>query len=405
MNYTIDEQISLIERGTVDVISREDLVRKLKKSSESNVPLKIKAGFDPTAPDLHIGHTVLIQKMKHFQDLGHKICFLIGDFTGMIGDPTGKSETRKPLTLDDVKRNAETYKEQIFKILDPRKTEVVFNSTWLGKLTSYDMIKLASQLTVARMLEREDFRVRFDNEKPISIHEFLYPLIQGYDSVALEADVELGGTDQLFNLLMGRDLQRTWNQEPQVVITMPLLEGLDGVNKMSKSLGNYIGITESSDDIYGKVMSISDTLMFRYYELLSDLSTAEIENLARDMDAGRIHPKEVKKKLAYELTARFYGAEEGALAAESFEKVFKHHGLPENIPELVLDKESGETWLPKILVEAGLTASTSEARRLIKQQAVSIDNEKVLDTDYTVQPAGDVLIKVGKRRFAKISFR
>jgi tyrosyl-tRNA synthetase len=392
MNYTIDEQISLIERGTVGVVSREDLVRKLKKSSESRVPLKIKAGFDPTAPDLHIGHTVLIQKMKHFQDLGHKICFLIGDFTGMIGDPTGKSETRKPLTLDDVKRNAETYKEQIFKILDPEKTEVVFNSSWLGKLTSYDMIKLASQLTVARMLEREDFKVRFDNEKPISIHEFLYPLIQGYDSVALEADVELGGTDQLFNLLMGRDLQRSWNQEPQVVITMPLLEGLDGVNKMSKSLGNYIGITEASDDIYGKVMSISDTLMFRYYELLSDLSAAEIEILAQDMKDGKIHPKDVKKKLARELTKRFYGEEDATMAEESFEKVFKHHGLPDNIPELVLEKANGEMWLPKLLVEAGLTSSTSEARRLIKQQAVSINNEKVLDTEFAVQPTGDVLI-------------
>lgn len=404
MSYTIDEQVSLIERGTVDVVSREDLVRKLKKSTETGVPLKVKTGFDPTAPDLHLGHTVLIQKMKHFQDLGHDIYFLIGDFTGMIGDPTGKSETRKPLTLDDVKRNAETYKEQIFKILDPQKTRVVFNSSWLGKLTSYDMIKLASQLTVARMLEREDFRVRFDNEKPISIHEFLYPLIQGYDSVALEADVELGGTDQLFNLLMGRDLQRSWNQEPQVVITMPLLEGLDGVNKMSKSLGNYIGITEPADDIYGKVMSISDTLMFRYYELLSDLPADQIEVLASDMKDGAVHPKDVKKKLARELTARFYGEDSALKAEESFEQVFKHHGLPENIPEITLDKAGGEVWLPKLLVEAGLTESTSEARRLIKQQAVSLDNEKVLDTDYNVQPEGEVLIKVGKRRFAKISF-
>jgi len=405
MNYTIDEQISLIERGTVDVVSRDDLVRKLKKASESGVPLKIKTGFDPTAPDLHLGHTVLIQKMKHFQDLGHDIYFLIGDFTGMIGDPTGKSETRKPLTIEDVKRNAETYKEQIFKILDPKKTKVVFNSSWLGQLTSYDMIRLASQLTVARMLEREDFRVRFDNEKPISIHEFLYPLIQGYDSVALEADVELGGTDQLFNLLMGRDLQRSWDQEPQVVITMPLLEGLDGINKMSKSLGNYIGITESADDIYGKVMSISDTLMFRYYELLSDLSAAEIEVLANEMQEGKIHPKDVKKKLAYELTARFYQEDGAAKAENSFEQVFKHHGLPDEIPELILEKSGGEVWLPKLLVEAGLTESTSAARRLIKQQAVSLDNEKVLDTEYTVQPEGDILVKVGKRRFAKISFR
>ncbi len=404
MNYTIDEQISLIERGAVDVVSREDLVRKLKKSSESGVPLKIKTGFDPTAPDLHLGHTVLIQKMKHFQDIGHDIYFLIGDFTGMIGDPTGKSETRKPLTDDDVKRNAETYKEQIFKILDPEKTKVVFNSSWLGKLTSYDMIKLASQLTVARMLEREDFRVRFDNERPISIHEFLYPLIQGYDSVALEADVELGGTDQLFNLLMGRDMQRSWNQEPQAVITMPLLEGLDGVNKMSKSLGNYIGITEQANDIYGKVMSISDTLMLRYYELLSDMSAVDIELLGGDLQDGKIHPKDVKKKLARELTARFYGSEDAAKAEESFEQVFKHHGLPENIPQLNLEKANGEVWLPKLLVEAGLTASTSEARRLIKQQAVSLNNEKVLDTEYSVQPTDDVLIKVGKRRFAKISF-
>ena len=405
MNYTIDEQISLIERGAVDVVSREDLVRKLKKSSESGVPLKIKAGFDPTAPDLHLGHTVLIQKMKHFQDLGHDIYFLIGDFTGMIGDPTGKSETRKPLTLEDVARNADTYKEQIFKILDPEKTTVVFNSTWLGKLTSYDMIKLASQLTVARMLEREDFKVRFENEKPISIHEFMYPLIQGYDSVALEADVELGGTDQLFNLLMGRDLQRSWNQEPQVVVTMPLLEGLDGVNKMSKSLGNYIGITESADDIYGKVLSISDTLMFRYYELLSDLSATEIEILAKDMQEGKMHPKEVKKKLARELTSRFYGKEGSASAEKSFEQVFKHHGIPENIPELILQKTDGEVWLPKLLVEASLTKSTSEARRLIKQQAVTLDGEKILDSEFSLQPDQDVLIKVGKRRFVKVLFQ
>jgi tyrosyl-tRNA synthetase len=405
MKYTIDEQISLIERGAVDVVSREDMVRKLKKSAESGVPLKIKAGFDPTAPDLHLGHTVLIQKMKHFQDLGHDIYFLIGDFTGMIGDPTGKSETRKPLTEDDVARNAETYKEQIFKILNPDKTTVVFNSDWLGKLTSYDMIKLASQLTVARMLEREDFRVRFDNEKPISIHEFLYPLIQGYDSVALEADVELGGTDQLFNLLMGRDLQRTWNQEPQVVITMPLLEGLDGVNKMSKSLGNYIGITESADNIYGKVMSISDSLMLRYYELLSDLSAGEIEVLAADMQDGKIHPKEVKKKLARELTARFYGDEAGVQAEQSFEQVFKHHGLPENIPEFTFNKKDGELWLPKLLVETELTKSTSEARRLIKQQAVSLDGEKVLDAEFSLVPEGEVMVKVGKRRFAKVRFQ
>ena len=276
MKISIEKQVELIERGTVNVISRADLVKKLEKSQATGTPLKIKAGFDPTAPDLHLGHTVLIQKLKHFQDLGHEINFLIGDFTGMIGDPTGKSETRKPLTVEQVEKNAESYKEQIFKILDPEKTKVVFNSTWLDKLTSKDFIMLASQLTVARMLEREDFKVRFENERPISIHEFLYPLIQGYDSVALKADVEIGGTDQLFNLLMGRDLQRVWGQAPQVVITMPLLEGLDGVNKISKSLGNYIGITEKADDIYGKTMSVSDSLMFRYFELLSDLAEEQI---------------------------------------------------------------------------------------------------------------------------------
>jgi len=287
---TIEEQLRLIERGTVDLVSKEELAEKLKKSAATGRPLRVKAGFDPTAPDLHLGHTVLLQKLKHFQELGHEVCFLIGDFTGMIGDPTGKSETRKPLTREDVARNAETYKEQVFKILDPEKTRVMFNSAWLDKLSSQDFIRLASQLTVARMLEREDFRTRFDNGQPISIHEFLYPLIQGYDSVAMQADVEIGGTDQLCNLLMGRDLQRAWGQEPQVVLTMPLLEGLDGVNKMSKSLGNYIGITESADDIYGKTLSISDELMFRYYELLSDLSTEEIERLRQEMEAGRLHP-------------------------------------------------------------------------------------------------------------------
>jgi tyrosyl-tRNA synthetase len=400
-----EEQLEIIRRGAVELLVEEELLKKLERSFSEKRPLKIKAGFDPTAPDIHLGHTVLLEKMRQFQELGHDVIFLIGDFTGMIGDPSGKSEMRKPLTREEVLDNAKTYREQIFKILDPEKTKVVFNSSWLGQLTSYDMIKLASQLTVARMLEREDFRVRFDNEKPISIHEFLYPLIQGYDSVALEADVELGGTDQLFNLLMGRDLQRAWNQDPQIVITMPLLEGLDGVNKMSKSLGNYIGITETADDIYGKVMSISDTLMFRYYELLSDLTSDEIRILAQDMQDGKIHPKDVKKKLARELTTRFYGQEDGARAEDSFEQVFKHHGLPDNIPELILEKANGEVWLPKLLVEAGLTESTSEARRLIKQQAVTLDNDKIVDTDYNVQPAGDILIKVGKRRFARISFR
>ncbi len=404
MSITIDEELSLLTRGTVDVISREELAGKLKKSRETGVPLKIKAGFDPTAPDLHIGHTVLIQKLKHFQDMGHDIKFLIGDFTGIIGDPTGKSETRKPLTVEDVKNNAETYKEQIFKILDPEKTEVVFNSTWLEKLNSYDFVKLASQLTVARMLEREDFRNRFDNEQPISIHEFLYPLVQGYDSVALEADVELGGTDQLFNLLMGRTLQKVWGQSPQVVLTMPLLEGLDGVNKMSKSLGNYIGITESADDIYGKTLSMSDELMFRYYELLSDLSVSEIDELKQGLEEGRLHPKKVKQQLARELTARFHDEQGAEKAEENFEKIFRKHETPDEIPEFACKVDGGEIWLPKLLAEAGLVKGTGEARRMIKQNAVSLDGGKVNDVDFQVKASGEVLIKVGKRRFCCVKF-
>jgi tyrosyl-tRNA synthetase len=404
MQYTIEEQVALIERGAVDVISREDLIKKLKKSQETGVPLRVKAGFDPTAPDLHLGHTVLIQKLKHFQDLGHDVLFLIGDFTGMIGDPTGKSETRKPLTQEDVARNAETYKEQIFKILDPAKTTVMFNSEWLGKLTAHDFVKLSSQLTVARMLEREDFRERFDNQRPISIHEFLYPLIQGYDSVAMRADVELGGTDQLFNVLMGRDLQRTWRQEPQVVITMPLLEGLDGVNKMSKSLGNYIGITDTADDIYGKILSVSDELMFRYYDLLSDLSTEEIAALKRDMQSGRVHPKDVKKKLARELTARFYDEDAALKAEENFERIFKKHDLPEDVPSVEVAIEEEAVWLPRLLTIAGMVTGTGEGRRMIMQNAVSLDGEKIDDVEYQVKAAGELLLKVGKRKFCKVVF-
>lgn len=400
---TIEEQIALLERGVVDCIGHDELVEKLKKSGESGVPLRIKAGFDPTAPDLHLGHTVLLQKLKHFQDLGHHILFLIGDFTGMIGDPTGKSETRKALTRDDVAKNAESYKEQVFKILDPEKTEVVFNSEWLGKLDSFDMIRLASELTVARMLEREDFKVRFREGNPISIHEFMYPLIQGYDSVALEADVELGGTDQLFNLLMGRDLQRSRGQSPQVVMTMPLLEGLDGVNKMSKSLGNYIGVAEPANDIYGKVLSASDELMFRYYDLLSDLSQNEIADLKAAMEAGTIHPKEVKQKLARELTARFHDEAAAQAAEENFAKVFQKGGVPDDIPEKTIS--SGEDiWLPQLLVDLELVKSTSDGRRMIKQNAVSLDGNKVNDMKHTVVPEGELLVKVGKRRFCKVVF-
>lgn len=401
---SVEEQIALIERGTADLISREDLHRKLTRSVETGIPLKIKAGFDPTAPDLHLGHTVLLQKLRHFQQLGHQIYFLIGDFTGLIGDPTGKSDTRPRLTREDVERNAETYKEQVFKILNPEQTKVVFNSTWLGELSSYEMIRLASELTVARMLEREDFKQRFDNGRPISIHEFLYPLIQGYDSVAIEADVELGGTDQLFNLLMGRDLQRSRGQVPQVVLTMPLLEGLDGVNKMSKSLGNYIGITESPDNIFGKVMSVSDDLMFRYYELLSDLSVGEIATLKEDMEKGVVHPKDTKKRLAREITARFHNEDAAKNAEKNFEQVFKRHELPDDIPEHKMEAGGEPVWLPKLLLETGLVSSTSDGRRMIKQNAVSIEGEKVIDVDTVVPTQNQVLLKVGKRRFCRVVF-
>jgi len=399
----VAEQIKLIERGVVDCISREELIKKLQRSAETGVPLKIKAGFDPTAPDLHLGHTVLLQKLKHFQELGHDVYFLIGDFTGLIGDPTGKSETRKALTREDIAKNAETYKEQVFKILDPYKTKIAFNSEWLGKLDSFEMIRLASELTVARMLEREDFKNRFENGKPISIHEFLYPLIQGYDSVAMEADVELGGTDQLFNLLMGRDMQRSRNQAPQIVLTLPLLEGLDGINKMSKSLGNYIGITDSANDIYGKVMSISDSLMYRYYELLSDLSSLEISRLQEDVDRGKLHPKAVKQKLARELTARFHSDHAAQQAEQNFENVFARNHLPDDMEEFVL--QSAESiWLPKLLVDTSMVSSTSDGRRMIKQSAVSLDGEKITDIEYRVQPKGQMIIKVGKRRFCRVTF-
>ncbi len=401
---SVEEQIALIERGCVDLISREDLEKKLKRAIETETPLIIKAGFDPTAPDLHLGHTVLLQKLRHFQQLGHEINFLIGDFTGLIGDPTGKSDTRPPLTRDDILRNAETYKEQVFKILDPEKTKVVFNSTWLGELSSYEMIRLASQLTVARMLERDDFKKRFESNRPISIHEFLYPLIQGYDSVAMEADVELGGTDQLFNLLMGRDLQRSKGQEPQVVLTMPLLEGLDGVNKMSKSLGNYIGISESPDDMFGKVLSVSDELMFRYYELLSDLSMKEISGLKSSMEQGKIHPKAVKVRLAKELVARFHDQAAADAAEKNFEQVFAKHELPDDIPEKTIPVEGDTIWLPKLLLEAELVKSTSDGRRMVKQNAVSVNGEKVADVNAEISAGGEVLLKVGKRRFCKVIF-
>jgi tyrosyl-tRNA synthetase len=395
------EQMEIIGRGAVEILVEKELQEKLEKSAQTGVPLRIKAGFDPTAPDLHLGHTVLIQKMRQFQQLGHEICFLIGDFTGMIGDPTGKSETRKALTREEVLKNAETYKEQVFKILDPARTRVVFNSEWLGTMTASDMIALASKYTVARMFEREDFSKRFDNQLPISIHEFLYPLIQGYDSVALRADVELGGTDQKFNLLVGRELQREWGQSPQSVITMPLLEGLDGVNKMSKSLGNYIGISEPPDEIYGKVMSISDQLMLRYYELVSDLPLADLERLKAGLRDHSVHPMDAKKSLAREIVSRFHGAADAESAEENFVRRFRNNEIPDEMPEFTLLAEEGKIPLCKVLADAGLVKSNSEGRRSIQQGGVKLNGEKVGD-EYRDVSHGEYVVQVGKRRFARV---
>ncbi len=399
----LDKSLEIISRGAVEIIDLEELKKKLKRAIETDTPLRIKTGFDPTAPDLHLGHTVLIQKMKHFQDLGHRVIFLIGDFTGLIGDPTGKSETRPPLTPEQVQENAATYKEQIFKILDPEKTEVAFNSTWMNKVSSMDMIRLCAKYTVARMLERDDFKKRFQQQRPIAIHEFIYPLIQGYDSVALKADVELGGTDQKFNLLVGRHIQKEYGQEPQIVLTMPLLEGLDGINKMSKSLGNYVGITEPPDSMYGKLMSISDELMFRYYELLSARSLSEIEAMKDAVASGKLHPKEAKSRLAMELVERYHGPDAARLAREKFEAQFSRGQIPDDVPvyELPGDMDRSKVFLPKVMKEAGLVKSTSEARRLIKQGAVSVDGQKIKSDEVAV-PEGGFVAKIGKRRYLKI---
>lgn len=400
---SVQEQMAVIRRGAVEVLVESELEEKLKKSVKAGVPLKIKAGFDPTAPDLHVGHTVLIQKLKQFQDLGHEVYFLIGDFTGMIGDPTGKNETRKPLTRAQVLENAQTYKEQVFKILDPERTKVVFNSSWMEPMSAADLIGLAARHTVARMLERDDFHKRFTGQQPIAIHEFLYPLVQGYDSVALKADVELGGTDQKFNLLVGRELQKQEGQRPQTVLTMPLLEGLDGVNKMSKSLNNYIGITEPAKEIFGKVMSISDELMLRYYELLSDVDL-EVLQQVRDGVAGKeggLHPMTSKKTLARELVARFHDQAAAARAEEDFVQQFKQKEIPDDIPVVTFDA-SEPVWICRLLTEAGLTASNGEARRLVKQGGVKLDGGKVADPDLELPPGREFVLQAGKRRFARI---
>jgi tyrosyl-tRNA synthetase len=387
-------QLEQIRRGSVEIINEEELIAKLR----SGAPLRIKAGFDPTAPDLHLGHTVLIQKLKHFQELGHQVIFLIGDFTGMIGDPSGKSETRKKLTREEVLRNAETYKKQIFKILDQERTEIAFNSTWMDKFSAADFIELCSRYTVARMLERDDFEKRFKGNQPISIHEFLYPLVQGYDSVALRADVELGGTDQKFNLLMGRHLQREHSQASQIVLTMPILEGLDGVQKMSKSLGNYIGIDEAPGDMFGKLMSISDELMWRYYELLSDSSLDRIATLREQVASGALHPKTAKEDLAQEITTRFLGATAGAAAREAFNAVFAKQGIPEDIE--VFSVQAG-ALLVDVLSESGVCSSKGDARRMCKQNAVTIDGRKEDDASFAFAP-GEYVLKIGKKRFLKL---
>ena len=397
------EQLDIIRRGAVEIIVEDDLQKKLEKSVAKGQPLRVKAGFDPTAPDIHLGHTVLLNKMRQFQELGHEVIFLIGDFTGMIGDPTGKSETRKHLTKEEVAENAKTYQTQIFKVLDPATTKISFNSEWMGKMSAADLIQLAAKQTVARMLEREDFKKRYESQLPISIHEFLYPLIQGYDSVALKADVELGGTDQKFNLLVGRELQKEYGLMPQSIVMMPLLEGLDGVNKMSKSLGNYIGINEPAKEIFGKVMSISDDLMYRYYELVSSVSLDELARIKSEIKSGTLHPMEAKKRLATELADRFCASGEGTKAREDFEKVFSKKNLPEDMPVVEIAWEGENMKLVKIMALAGVAKSNSEARRLVQQGAVEVDQQPVKDVEALLSAAGNYILRVGKKRFVKIS--
>ncbi|MDP2168070.1 MAG: tyrosine--tRNA ligase [Thermodesulfovibrionales bacterium] len=396
-----EKQLEIIKRGAVEIIVEAELLLRLEKSHKEKKPLRIKAGFDPTAPDIHLGHTVLLEKMRQFQELGHEVIFLIGDFTGMIGDPSGKSETRKPLTKEDVRENAGTYREQIFKLLDPEKTTIEFNSSWMSKMTPDGFIRLLSSYTVARMLEREDFKERYRSQSPIGIHEFMYPLIQGYDSVVLKADVELGGTDQKFNLIVGRELQKEYGQKPQCLVLMPLLEGTDGVKKMSKSLGNYIGITEPASEMFGKIMSVTDGLMLRYYELLSRISLNELSALKEGIKAGSVHPKEAKEALAVEVVERYRGREEALRAKEEFEHIFKGKGLPDEVPCFKLRWDEDELWAPKIMKLSGLASSTGEAIRLITQGGVSVDDERLTDPEARLRK-GSYLFKVGKRKFMRI---
>ncbi len=398
----IKRQIEIIKRGAVDLINEAELENKLKKAESENRPLRVKLGLDPTAPDLHLGHTVVLQKLKQFQELGHTAIFLIGDFTGMIGDPTGRIETRPALTKEELLQNAETYKKQVFKILDPEKTEIRFNSEWMESMNAADMIRLCAQYTMARIMEREDFRNRYVNNLPISIHEFLYPLVQGYDSVALRADVELGGHDQIFNLFVGRDLQKTYGQESQIIVTVPLLEGTDGVNKMSKSYGNYVGIDEPPDIIFGKLMSISDDLMLKYYELLSDISVDEFKILKKGISEGSVHPRDAKVNFAKEIVKRFHGFRAAQDAHENFDKVFRNKEIPDDIEVVNIDSGEIEKWLPKLLFNLGMVSSTTEGKRMISQGGVSINGNRISDENMPPEKVDELVIKVGKRKFKKI---
>jgi tyrosyl-tRNA synthetase len=395
---TIAEQLAQIKRGAEEILVEAELVQRL----ETGGSLRVKAGFDPTAPDLHLGHTVLINKLRQFQEMGHEVLFLIGDFTGMIGDPTGKNVTRKPLTREEVLQNAATYEHQIYKILDPEKTTVMFNSQWMGEMSAADLIHVAAKHTVARMLERDDFSKRYAGNQPIAIHEFLYPLVQGYDSVAMKSDVELGGTDQKFNLLVGRELQKHYGQKPQVILTMPILEGLDGVQKMSKSLNNYIGINEPAEEMFGKIMSISDDLMWRYFELLSFRPLAEIRRLKQEVDDGA-NPRDIKFQLGQEIVARFHDQAAAAAAQDAFVARFQKGALPDDMPELKLASQDGNLVIANLLKDAGLTGSTSEAHRMIKQGAVRIDGERVNDNGLAISAGNTHVFQVGKRRFARVT--
>lgn len=396
------EQMRILAHGVADIIPREDLLKKLEKSVKENKPLVVKLGLDPTAPDIHLGHTVPIRKLKAFQDLGHQVVIIIGGFTAQIGDPSGKSTTRPPLTAEQVAQNAATYKDQIFKILDPDKTIVRDNSEWLSKYNFADVLRLASKYTVARMMERDDFHKRYTEGRPIAVHEFFYPLMQGQDSVEIQADVEFGGTDQTFNVLMGRHLQQQDGMEPQVAMLMPILEGLDGAQKMSKSLGNYIGIDEEPNEMYGKAMSIPDELMMRYFMLVTDMSIEDQEDLAAKLEANQVHPRDVKMQLAHTIVRLYHGEEAAAAAEEHFKTVFQKRALPTDIPEYVMDKPEGETFIPQFCTDAGLTASNGEARRSIKAGAFKINGEKYQEENITLEEG--MIVQVGKRKFLKIKF-